>query len=503
MVVLSVALGSKRGKLYLARDQTEISRTLVEDCMASLPQLIRPGQEHTFVEHNNLRLNYLPLNDIYIVTICDRLSNILEDVEILRALKVVIIEVLGQEITEASVCEKALEIIFVIDDVISLGYRNSCNEGFIYNSLKMESANEKMHELVERGKEQKVKEEVKKFLKEAKRKGPEETNAVGQARGGGGVGSPAEKETQFKLVEAEDVKAKPSSTSIGAKTTLKLGKKNEKEIKKEKKEAEAKAQAQAAMEEEEPKKVFNPLAEAVTFVTKEVVAAAIGKDGNVKSFEVKGQLSMTINDPSKGQIAVLLQKNEKYGSLMKVPPQFNKGTWGSESVLMPRDEKSSLPTTTAIQAIKYTVNDSKGEFIPFNINVWFTEGTLTLEIELNEKQSWLTELKEVRVLIPSKEKKYKVNSIENSRSEAAPEGEGILWTVPVLSKAKRDANIEIGYKDKVSEEDDLFPIKVHFESDRPLVAIEVKGVKTLEHNENVKFVHTKLVLTDEYLITLE
>jgi hypothetical protein len=201
MVVLSVALGSKKGKLYLARDQTEISRTLVEDCIASLPQLIRPGQEHTFVEHNNLRLNYIPLNDIYIVTICDRLSNILEDVEIVRALKVVIIEVLGQDISESSICEKALEIIFVIDDVISLGFRNSCNEGFIYNSLKMESANEKMHDLMEKTKEQKVKEEVKKFLKESKKKGVDDSNAIGQGKQSSSFGSPVEKETQFKLVD--------------------------------------------------------------------------------------------------------------------------------------------------------------------------------------------------------------------------------------------------------------------------------------------------------------
>jgi hypothetical protein len=176
--------------------------------------------------------------------------------------------------------------------------------------------------------------------------------------------------------------------------------------------------------------VFNPLSEAVTFATKEQVSAAIDKEGNVKSFEVKGQLTMTINDPSKGQIAVLVQKNEKYGSLMKVPPQFNKGTWGSESVLMPRDEKSSFPTTTAIPAIKYTVSDSKGEFMPFNINVWFTEGTLTLETELNEKQNWLTELKDIKILVPSKDKKYKVNSIENSKSEASTDGEGISMANP-------------------------------------------------------------------------
>ena len=73
----------------------------------------------------------------------------------------------------------------------------------------------------------------------------------------------------------------------------------------------------------------------------------------------------------------------------------------------------------------------------------------------------------------------------------------------MLSKAKKDANIEIGFKDSVSEEEDLFPIKVHFESSKPLVALEVQGVKSLDLDENLKFLHTKTVVADDYNITLE
>lgn len=139
-----MAISTKKGKLLLSRHFSDISRTLVEDCVKSLPRLIKSDQEHTYVEHNSLRLNYLPMDELYVVCVNDRNSNILEDIEIVRTLQNVLNQVLAAGMTEAQVCDNSIDLILAIDDVISLGYRNICSESMVLAALQMDSSNEKM-----------------------------------------------------------------------------------------------------------------------------------------------------------------------------------------------------------------------------------------------------------------------------------------------------------------------------------------------------------------------
>ena len=122
MVVVSVALCSKSGKYLLARQFIEISRIRIEGLLAAFPKLLSTGKEHTFVETDqvryvyvtparndsrNMRLSdvlfsYQPLEDLYLLLITNKSSNIVEDLETLRLMARVVPE-FCPDLTDAGV----------------------------------------------------------------------------------------------------------------------------------------------------------------------------------------------------------------------------------------------------------------------------------------------------------------------------------------------------------------------------------------------------------------
>jgi len=65
---------------------------------------------------------------MYLQVISERNSNILEDIEILRQLHSINLQILTEGQDEKNVCENAIDIILAIDDIITSGNRNSISQ---------------------------------------------------------------------------------------------------------------------------------------------------------------------------------------------------------------------------------------------------------------------------------------------------------------------------------------------------------------------------------------
>jgi len=99
-------------------------------------------KEITHLESDKVRYLFIQIDTFYLILITTKNSNIIEDTEILKLIYR-LIQDLCNSINQESIIENAFEIMLGIDDIVSLGYRNSINLGQIKQYLQMESAEEK------------------------------------------------------------------------------------------------------------------------------------------------------------------------------------------------------------------------------------------------------------------------------------------------------------------------------------------------------------------------
>jgi coatomer subunit delta len=86
MVIISSAICSKQGKALFSRQYSEISRVRIEGLLSAFPKLMDSNNQQTFVETENVRYVYQPMEKLYLLLITNKSSNIIEDLETLNLL---------------------------------------------------------------------------------------------------------------------------------------------------------------------------------------------------------------------------------------------------------------------------------------------------------------------------------------------------------------------------------------------------------------------------------
>jgi hypothetical protein len=85
-VVLAASIISKSGKALVSRQFVDMSRIRIDGLLAAFPKLVGSGKQHTYVETENVRYVYQPIEALYLLLITNKQSNILEDLDTLRLL---------------------------------------------------------------------------------------------------------------------------------------------------------------------------------------------------------------------------------------------------------------------------------------------------------------------------------------------------------------------------------------------------------------------------------
>ncbi len=68
----------------VSRQFMDMSRIRIEGLLAAFPKLVGSGKQHTYVETENVRYVYQPMENLFLLLVTNKQSNILEDLETLR-----------------------------------------------------------------------------------------------------------------------------------------------------------------------------------------------------------------------------------------------------------------------------------------------------------------------------------------------------------------------------------------------------------------------------------
>lgn len=146
--MLAASICTRGGKAVLSRQFREMQRSRVEALLASFPKLADSGTQHTTVEQDNVRYVYQPLDELYMVLITNRQSNILQDIDSLHLFAQVTTSIC-RSLDEREILRNAFELISAFDELVTLGYRENLTLNQIKTFLEMESHEERVAMIIE------------------------------------------------------------------------------------------------------------------------------------------------------------------------------------------------------------------------------------------------------------------------------------------------------------------------------------------------------------------
>jgi coatomer subunit delta len=148
-VVLAASICTRGGKAVLSRQFREMPRSRIEALLASFPKLADSGTQHTTVEQDNVRFVYQPLDELYMVLITNRQSNILQDIDSLHLFAQVVTSTC-KSLDEREIVRNAYDLLSAFDELVTLGYRENLTLSQIRTFLEMESHEERIQEIIAR-----------------------------------------------------------------------------------------------------------------------------------------------------------------------------------------------------------------------------------------------------------------------------------------------------------------------------------------------------------------
>lgn len=492
MVVLAASICTRGGKAIISRQFRDLHKERVAALLANFPKLAQSGTQHTTVEDDNVRYVYQPLEELYVVLITNRQSNILQDIETLRLLSQVVSSSV-RTVDEREVLHNAFDLLAAFDEVVTLGYRENLSLSQIKTFLEMESHEEKIQEIIERNKELEAAEERKKKAKQlelqrreasrrtAQRLGPASTGGFGSSSRSGGFGPssipsrPAP--TVYDYVDTQQQQPTSTFRSQPRGKGLQLGKKKTSSgVDALREEAESSPLLQASVDEPEPvrqvsadhrlngRPVSNNTGVEVNVV--EGIKAKFSRDGTIKSSEIQGNLKLRIGDPNLAKLKIVTTTDAAaFDTQYKTNPKVDKEAFLTHRAIVPKNLNIPFPTNnTEFEVLRWRINGKPEDssLVPVTFNCWFARSDpgffdVTLEYEL--KPDYTEKLDNVVITVPLVSSNAHITdpSLVFDQTD-----DHIEWIIPEIVPGTSSVSGSFEFTAEADSENDFFPMQVTF-----------------------------------------
>ncbi|CAL5218817.1 g546 [Coccomyxa viridis] len=512
MVVLAASVVTKSGKALVSRQFVDMSRIRIEGLLAAFPKLVGSGKQHTYVETENVRYVYQPIEGMYLLLVTNKASNILEDLETLRLMSKVLPEYVLPPVDEETIVSAAFELLFAFDEVISLGYKENVTVGQVKQNTEMESHEEKLHKMIIQSKVQDTKDLMKRKAMEIEKSKIESARAGKTGTSNYNPSGPSSinisNNRSATDLDLTPTFSRPDTSSLkpkaGAapKKGMQLGKARKANDFLESLRAEGEViqvdNGAAATSSAAPSAGVTPAipSEPISLLLKESVIVILQKDGGVDNMEVQGTIALQVQDEQFARVRVLFETGSNPGYQFKTHPNIDKQLYGS-NILGNKDADRPFPTGSALPILKWRMQTKDEDMVPLTINCWPSisgnESYVNIEYECQAD----FDLQSIVVAIPCPQPP-KVNQVDgdyhyDSRKQT------LLWTVDLIDDSNRQGAMEFVIS-SAANPDSFFPVDVSFSAQHTLADVKVVTVVGVDDEQPVRYSAKSLLNTEVYQV---
>ncbi|KAK9677182.1 hypothetical protein RND81_11G126000 [Saponaria officinalis] len=522
MVVLAASIITKSGKALVSRQFVEMSRIRIEGLLGAFPKLIGTGKQHTYVETENVRYVYQPIEALYLLVVTNKQSNILEDLDTLRMLSKLVPEY-AYSLDEEGISRAGFELIFAFDEVISLGHKESVTVAQVKQYCEMESHEEKLHKLVIASKISETKDVMKRKANEIDKSKIEKNKSYMSSMGPGrlessfsemGISSsnsgygPSSALSLSTDLDSFSTKSKASSrpTTAANAPPKGLGMKLGKSQKTNQFLESLKAEGEMIVEDVPPtlgksKSAAPPPTDPITVTVEEKLNVTLKRDGGLGNFDVQGTLSLQILEEKDAHIQVQVESGGHPGVLFKPHPNINKELYASENILGLKDPNRPFPSNQVdgVGLLKWRMQSTDESVVPLTINCWPSVSGSDTYVSIEYEASSLFDLQNVVISVP-------LPAIREAPNVTQIEGEwrydsrnSILeWSIVLIDNSNRSGAME--FVVPASDSSAFFPISVRFTATNTFSDLKVVNILPLKGGAPPKFAQRIQLCTENYQV---
>ncbi|KAI8384449.1 uncharacterized protein BYT42DRAFT_612150 [Radiomyces spectabilis] len=509
-VVLAASIVTKSGKVIISRQFRELQRSRIEGLLVSFPKLTSSGQQHTTIETEHVRYVYQPLEELFMVLITNRQSNILQDIESLHLFARVVTDTC-RSCDEQDILRNAFELLCAFDEIISEGYRENVNLSQVKSIIEMESHEERIQEIIAKNKEQEAKEELKRRAKqfemqrkEASKRGQGfmQGNFSSTNNFNGGRFSPSLEPTVQTVTETPSYVGRSSTPPASKARGMQLGRKPKTAdlFEAMKTEVEEPLLKSSSSSFSGVSSAVNKNHESVHVTIEEHVSMTANRDGDLEQLEVKGVLTLRVADPNNARVRLALRSADDSAIQFKTHPNVDKVAFKNENVVQMRDQSRPFPLNENLKVVKWKYTTQDETAVPLIINCWPSpagNGLCDVNIEY-ELESDHLELHDVVISIPFPgEPSANVKNVDGNyfidRQRRVLE-----WQLPLINSSNKSGLLECSIP--ADDVTGFFPVMVAFVSERLICDVDVVSVENLETHSPITFSKEVMLAADDYTI---
>ncbi|XP_076935065.1 coatomer subunit delta-like [Bidens hawaiensis] len=530
MVVLAASITSKSGKALVSRQFVEMSRIRIEGLLAAFPKLIGNGKQHTYVETENVRYVYQPMEGVYLLLVTNKQSNILDDLDTLRLLSKVVPEY-SASLDEEGICKNAFELIFAFDEVISLGHKENVTVAQVRQYCEMESHEERLHKLVLQSKINETNNVMKRKANEIDKskieKGRLEKGGYSALQSMGSMGSIGRMDNSFgndtgissgntfgsgsgfgitSDVDSFSTKTKGRPTAAVTAPTKGMGMKLGKSQRANQFLESLKAEGEVIVEDVRPTRgaaaTAPPPTDPITLTVEEKLNVALKRDGGLSNFDVQGTLSLQILNQDDGFIQVQIESAGNPEIKFKTHPNINKELFASENILGSKDANRPFPAGQSgdgLGLLKWGMQSKDESAVPLTINCWPSVSGNETYVSMEYEASSMFDLQNVVISVPLPALREAPNVRQIDGEWRFDARNSILeWSILLIDNSNRSGSMEFVVPPTVTSV--FFPISVRFSATSTFSDMKVASIVPLKGGAPPKFSQRTQLVTESYQV---